>query len=82
MDFPNRGAIFQEMVTLYSIFLAHSMWVDEFFELGPILARPCRPKDWPPLNQSHSFCAVGVDQEPVEIRLWLDTPGTFVLRAR
>ncbi|GEM_PF-2194872 len=70
---PSKNALFQEMATLYSIFLVHYAWMDELFELGPILARPSRPALWPP-DQPHAFCAVEVEGEPVEIRLWLDGP--------
>jgi hypothetical protein len=73
--FPNKTALFQEMVTLYSIFLINSTWVDDAFTLGPILARPCKPQDRPPMTESHVFCAMGVDREPVEIRLWIDQAG-------
>jgi len=74
-DFDSRTAVFQEMVTLYSIFLINSMWMDDLFNLGPLMARPCGAQDRPPMTQSHSFCAIGVEREPVEIRLWLDPAG-------
>ena len=70
----SRNALFQEMATLYSIFLVHYAWMDELFELGPILARPSRPSLWPAV-EPHAFCAIEVEGEPVEIRLWLDDPG-------
>jgi len=65
------NALFQEMVTLYSIFLIHYAWMNELFELGPILARPSRPALWPAV-EPHAFCAVEAEGELVEIRLWLD----------
>jgi hypothetical protein len=73
--FPNKTALIQEMVTLYSIFLINSTWMDDTFNLGSILAHPCKPADRPRMAESHVFCAMGVDREPVEIRLWVDQPG-------
>ena len=67
---PGGNALLQEMATLYSIFLLHYAWVDELFELGPILARPSQPNLWPSF-EPHAFCAVEVEGEPVEIRLWM-----------
>lgn len=64
------NALLQEMTTLYSIFLVHYAWMDELFELGPILARPSQPSLWPS-GKPHASCAVEVEGEPVEIRLWL-----------
>lgn len=65
------NAPLQEMATLYSIFLVHYAWMDELFELGPILARPSQPSLWPS-GEPHAFCAVEVEGEPIEIRLWID----------
>ncbi len=70
---PGGNALLQEMATLYSIFLVHYAWMDELFELGPILARPSRPDLWP-AEEPHAFCCVGVSGEPVEIRLWIGHP--------
>ncbi len=81
VEINGSSALFKEMVTLYAIFLVHYMCADEFLELGPILARPSQPKDWPPLKESHSFCAVGVDHEPVEIRLWIDSAENIASKA-
>ena len=64
------NSLLQEMTALYSIFLVHYTWVDELFELGPILARPSNSSLWPS-SEPHSFCAVEVEGEPVEIRLWI-----------
>lgn len=66
----NGKSLFQEMVTLYSIFLVHYVCLDELFELGPILARASRPSQWPSV-EPHVLCAVEVGGEPVEIRLWI-----------
>ena len=60
----------QEMATLYSIFLVRYAWMDDLFELGPILARPSQSALWPS-GEPHAFCAIDVEGEPVEIRLWL-----------
>lgn len=64
------NTLLQEMATLYSIFLVHYAWMEELFELGPILARPSQPSLWPS-SEPHASCAVEVEGEPVEIRLWL-----------
>src|ERR1700733_4204322 len=53
--FPNKTALLQEMVTLYTVFLINSTWMDEYFNLGPILARPCKPEDRPSMTESHVF---------------------------
>lgn len=68
------NALLQEMTTLYSIFLVRYAWMDELFEMGPILARPSKPEFWPS-TAPHAFCAVRVAGEPVEIRLWMDAPA-------
>lgn len=75
LEFPDKSSLFREMATLYTLYLIHSLWMDDFFNLGTVLARPCEPQDRPPMAKSHSFCAIGVEGEPVEIRLWLDPPG-------
>lgn len=71
MNFPMETGLFQEMITLYCIFLLHYAWMDELFELGPILARPSRPTLWPSVKP-RVYCTVEVEGEPVEVRLWLD----------
>lgn len=70
MEVQDGGAVYREMASLYAIFLAHFMWSNEFYELGPLLSRPSTPKDWP-AEEPQSSCAVEVDGEPVEIKLWL-----------
>jgi hypothetical protein len=44
----DKAGVFQEMTALYSMYLINSVWMDEFFNLGPIFARPCGPQDRPP----------------------------------
>lgn len=70
VEVPDKESLYREMCSLYAIFVAHFMWSDEFYKLGPLLARPSTPKDWP-AEGPQSLCAVEVDGEPVEIRLWL-----------
>lgn len=80
-DFHEPMAAFREMATLYATYLAHSLWVDEFFELGPILSRPSSPRDWPSRTQCHAYSALSVDGDLLEIRFWLDPQEIPVAQA-
>ena len=63
-----------EMVAQYGIYLVHNFWKPELLRIGPMLVRPCQPRDWPSLPSSAAF-SVLVGEHPVEIRLWMDTPS-------
>ena len=63
--------IFREMTTLYGIYLIQQFWLTENFELGPILPRSSTQAQWP-AREPHATCSLLVDNNPVEIRLWMD----------
>jgi len=63
--------IFSEMATLYSLYLIQQFWLTENFELGPVLPRPSTRSQWP-AREPHATCALWVEDNPVEIRLWMD----------
>jgi hypothetical protein len=63
--------IFNEMSTLYCVYLIQYFWIAELFELGLILPRPSTSSDWP-LREPDSTCSMLVEHNPVEIRLWVD----------
>ena len=62
--------IFEELVSLYCLYLFHDFWVPQDFQIGPI--RPFRsvPSDWPS-GAPHAVCDYLVEDFPVEIRLWM-----------
>ncbi len=71
---PRSGSgreLFNEMATLYCIYLVQNFWVSELFELGLILPRPSAPRDWPP-RDPNATCQLLVDTHPLEIRFWAD----------
>ena len=63
--------IFHEMSTLYCVYLIQYFWISELFELGLVLPRPSTPQNWP-VRDPDSTCSLLVEQNPVEIRLWLE----------
>lgn len=63
--------IFSEMATLYCIYLIQQFWLSEDFQMGPILPRPSTPAHWP-AREPHATCSLLVENNPVEIRLWMD----------
>jgi hypothetical protein len=63
--------IFHEMSTLYCVYLIQYFWLSEIFEMGLVLPRFSTPQDWP-LREPDATCGLLVEQNPVEIRLWMD----------
>jgi|SRR5579872_4356418 len=63
--------IFHEMSTLYCVYLIQYFWLSEIFEMGLVLPRLSTPKDWP-VPEPDATSSLLVDQNPVEIRLWID----------
>jgi len=63
--------IFNEVSTLYCIYLIQSFWIKEASELGLILPRPSGPKDWP-RREPDATCSLLAGPNPVEIRLWVE----------
>jgi hypothetical protein len=61
-----------ELATLFCVHLINSYWSRDFFEMGPVLARPSHPGDWPP-RTADATCNLSVDQQWVELRLWVDS---------
>lgn len=71
LNFPSLEELFREMGVLFSVYLMHSLWVDEFFEMGPIITRPSRMPEGPD-GGPRVACALEVDRQPVEIGLWME----------
>lgn len=69
--------IFDELVSLFCLYLFHDFWNPDDFRIGPIKPIPSGPKDWP-LGCPDCSCAMQVEGHPVELRLWLEKPATFV----
>ncbi len=63
--------IFHEMSTLYCVYLIQYFWISDLFELGLVLPRASTSRDWP-VREPDSTCGLLVEQNPVEIRLWID----------
>jgi hypothetical protein len=66
----NPEEIFEEMVSLYCLYLFHDFWNPDSFQIGPIHPLPSTPADWPP-SAPHASCGMEVEGFPLEIRLWL-----------
>lgn len=63
--------IFEELVSLFTLYLVHSFWKPHLFSLGPVVPFPSIPSDWP--NEPARFSAtLMVEEFPLEIRLWLE----------
>ena|SRR5581483_8779799 len=63
--------IFDELVSLFCLYLVHSFWKPHLFSLGPVVPFPSIPNDWP--NESARFStALMVEEFPLEIRLWVE----------
>ena len=62
--------VFEEMVSLYCLYLFHDFWVPQNFHIGPIHPFRSIPADWP-LGEPHAYCNFVVEGFPVEIRLWM-----------
>jgi hypothetical protein len=67
----NSEEIFDEMVSLYCLYLFHDFWNPEFFHIGPIRPCPSNPTDWPPYPPRAAF-GLKVDGHSLEVRLWLE----------
>jgi hypothetical protein len=65
--------IFEEMVSLFCLYLYHDFWNPDSFRIGPIHPFRSVPRDWPKENAQVS-CSLSVEGHPVEIRLWLEAP--------
>jgi hypothetical protein len=66
----NETEVFEEMVSLYSLYLFHDFWIPHDFQVGPIHPFRSVPADWP-ASQPHAVSNYLVDGFPVEIRLWM-----------
>ena len=67
----NGAEIFEELLSLLTLYLFHDFWNPDSFEIGPIHPFPSIPADWPQENPQAS-CSLLVEGHPVEIRLWLE----------
>jgi hypothetical protein len=68
----NEAEMFEELLSLLTLYLFHDFWNPESFEIGPIHPFPSVPGDWPK-GKNQVSCSLLVEGHPVEIRLWLDT---------
>ncbi len=66
----NEGEIFEELVSLFCLYLYHDFWNPNSFRIGPINPFRSVPQDWPKEPPS-AFCPILVENHPVEIWLWL-----------
>lgn len=66
----SEAEVFEEMISLYSLYLFHDFWIPQDFQVGPIHPFRSVPADWP-LGQPHAVSNYLVDGFPVEIRLWM-----------
>jgi hypothetical protein len=64
--------IFEELVSLFCLYLYHDFWNPDSFRIGPINPFRSVPQDWPQRTPS-AFCKLLVDGYRVEIWLWLET---------
>ncbi|HVZ79540.1 MAG TPA: hypothetical protein VHE12_01920 [bacterium] len=63
--------IFEELVSLFCLYLVHSFWKPHLFFLGPIHPFPSIPADWPE-ETTRSAATMEIEGFPLEIRLWID----------
>lgn len=61
--------VFEELVSLVSLYLSHDLWTPHSFSIGPIHPFPSIPLDWPE-GPPHAACGLQVEGFPVEIRMW------------
>jgi hypothetical protein len=65
-----ENEIFHEMSSLYSVYLIFCFWMSDFSEMGMIQPRSSTPADWPSAEPT-ATCGLLVQDNPVEIRLWV-----------
>jgi len=68
---PGTGGAeaFEELLTLFAIYLYHDFWTPESFTIGPIRPFPSIRMDWPPEDPT-ALQACVVEGHRVEVRLW------------
>lgn len=66
--------IFEELVSLFCLYLAHSFWKPSLFNLGPIHPFPSIPQDWPEVPPRDS-AKLQVEDFPLEVRFWMEWTG-------
>jgi len=62
--------IFHEMSSLYSVYLIFCFWMSDFMEMDMIQPHSSTPADWPSAEPT-ATCGLLVQDNPVEIRLWI-----------
>jgi hypothetical protein len=62
--------IFEELISLFCLYLFHDFWNPATFHIGPIQPVRPTPPDRPP-TRPHAACTLLVEDHPVEIRLWM-----------
>jgi hypothetical protein len=74
LNLCTENEIFNEMSSLYAVYLIYSFWMSDFSEMGLILPRPSTAADWPH-KEPDATCALSVQNNLVEIRLWVGATG-------
>jgi len=66
----NETEVFEELVSLYCLYLFHDFWIPQDFQIGPIHPFRSVPADWP-TGEPHAISSYLIDGFPAEIRLWM-----------
>lgn len=61
--------VFEELVSLFCLYLFHDLWNPDSFEIGPIHPIPSVSTSWP-AGSPHHACALEVEGMRLELRLW------------
>jgi hypothetical protein len=63
--------VFEELISLFSLYLFHDFWRPHLFQIGPIHPFISLPVDWPAGSPTASSNLL-VETHGVELRLWLN----------
>lgn len=61
--------VFEEMISLFCLYLFHDLWNPDSFDIGPIHTIPSSPQTWPE-GEPQNSCALDVEGMRLELRLW------------
>lgn len=61
--------VFEELVSLFCLYLFHDLWNPDSFEIGPVHPVPSSPESWP-MGAPQNACALNVEGRRLELRLW------------
>jgi hypothetical protein len=62
--------VFEELISLFCLYLFHDFWRPHLFQVGPIHPFPSIPRDWPGEAPTATSVLL-IDDHRVELRLWL-----------